>query len=484
MKGIMCKPKELGGKRCDQASKFHTAKASLKHKIRRQLREGKEEEASSNQKVLDRFVQAQEKYGDHITVMHIPLDAPTQNLMNNLYKDGLDPIIIGGSVRDVISGASPKDIDVEVYGDTIDNIAVKLRKQGYQVDEVGKSFGVLKIGQSNGLDVDLSVPRRDSLNGGAGHRGFDVDMDTALTLEEASTRRDFTINAMGYSPKYGVAIDPHGGLNDLKDSKLRHVSEAFAEDPLRVLRGFQFGSRYGMTMHPDTVELSKKLLPKAAELSQERRVIEWEKFYAKGNHPENGLKVLRETGWDSTVPHLQAYNTPSTALTVKKAIDATVKNKLPSEKRVELASASLAAHMSEDEGKDFIRATVHGKDHQRAAISLAVKYETDTDSKLRSLARQLDTTKTSLAEYALVRESHGDDMTAMRANAKRLRVLDACRQPLVMGRDALALSSRQPGVWVGLLNKDALEAQDDGVFATRKDAMKWLKKTMKERSLL
>lgn len=478
----MCESIAQGGKRCDQASRFHTAKASLQHKISRQIREGKEEKAEENKERLELLVTAEKKYGPHVSIMNFPLDAPTSKLINKLNDSGLDPIIVGGSVRDLINGSSSKDIDIEVYGDTIDGIAKTLRKNGYQVDEVGKSFGVLKVGQKDGLDVDISVPRRDSLVG-EGHRGFEVDMDSSLGFTEASQRRDYTINAMGYSPVYKVAIDPYNGLQDLKENRLRHVSEAFSEDPLRVLRGFQFASRFNMEMHPDTVELSKSLLHRAPELSSERLVGEWEKFYSKGTNPEKALAVLKQTGWDKTVPHLPAYNSPAVALTAQKAVTASHKYSKDTESRVRLVSAAMASHMEKGHAAEFIRATVNGKDNQRTAIALSAKVDVSSDTEARYFARSLAEKKTNITEYVLVRESRGEDMSELKERAKRLRILNAPKPALIMGRDIMAVTDTKPGPWMGKLTKDALDAQEQGVFFTKKDALKWMKKEISARGL-
>lgn len=476
----MCQSKEDGGRRCDKASRFHTVKSSLQHKIRRQIREGNEEQASANQERLDLLLEAEKKYGPHVSLMDIPLDVPTQKLISRLSDAGLDPVIVGGSVRDVVSGSVPKDIDIEVYGDSIDGIAKTLRKNGYQVDEVGKSFGVLKVGQRNGLDVDISVPRRDSLTG-EGHRGFEVDMDQDLNFTEASDRRDFTMNAMGYSPVYKVAIDPHSGLQDLKENKLRHVSEAFAEDPLRVLRGFQFAARYDMEMDAGTVEMSRRLLPRASELSKERLVTEWEKFYAKGKSPAKGLAILKQTGWDTTVPHLASYNTPAVSKTTEKAVSLAGKYSDPA-KRVRIVSASIATHMDDNQSKDFIRSTVNGKDEQATAIALSRKAPVESDTELRMLSRRLSEKKTSLEEYALVRQSHGEDTSEWMSRAKRLRIASEPRPALVMGRDIMAVTDRKPGPWMGILTRDALIAQDKGEFSSKKDAIKWMKKELSVRN--
>ena len=96
---------------------------------------------------------------------------------------------------------------------------------------------VLKVSKAGVVcDLDVSVPRRDSQIA-AGHRGFTVALDTDLTVTEAAARPNFTVNALLYDPQRHVLIDPFGGAADLANRTLRHVSDQFGEDPLRVLGG-------------------------------------------------------------------------------------------------------------------------------------------------------------------------------------------------------------------------------------------------------
>ena len=110
-----------------------------------------------------------------------------------------------------------------------------------QVIAVGRAFGVFQI---KGLPCDFALPRRDS-KVGSGHRGFDVEVDPHLGIEEASARRDLTINSIAKDPFTGELLDPWGGQEDLRAGVLRATSaEHFAEDPLRGLRVMQFGARF------------------------------------------------------------------------------------------------------------------------------------------------------------------------------------------------------------------------------------------------
>ena len=123
----------------------------------------------------------------------IPL---VRNIAEAVKKKGGRALLVGGTVRDHIQGLEPKDADIEVYGLALDQLESLLKRFG-PVHAVGRSFGVLKV---RGLDV--SVPRRDSKTG-KGHKGFIVEPDPSMTFDEASRRRDFTINSMGMDPLMG-----------------------------------------------------------------------------------------------------------------------------------------------------------------------------------------------------------------------------------------------------------------------------------------
>jgi tRNA nucleotidyltransferase (CCA-adding enzyme) len=212
-------------------------------------------------------------------------------------------MLVGGCVRDAIIGAGhvAKDIDVEVYGLTFAAVAEALSRAG-RVDEVGKSFGVLKI-RAGETDLDVNVPRRERKIG-AGHRGFEVAPDMSLSFAEASARRDFTMNAILLDPETGEVIDCHGGVADIRAGILRHTSAAFAEDPLRVLRAVQFAARFGFTLAPETAELCRSLADAYAELPVERVWVEFEKIGTKGRHLSAALRALAETGWERHFPQL------------------------------------------------------------------------------------------------------------------------------------------------------------------------------------
>ena len=153
------------------------------------------------------------------------------------FKQPAKAYLVGGCVRDALLGHPVHDYDIEVYGMPMEKLLKHLQSRG-RTDAVGKSFGVIKWSPKPGETYDIALPRKE-INTDTGHRGFSVHADPFLPLESACERRDFTINAMLYCPLEKRLIDFFGGKEDLEKRQLRHTSEAFHEDPLRVMRGMQ-----------------------------------------------------------------------------------------------------------------------------------------------------------------------------------------------------------------------------------------------------
>ena len=215
------------------------------------------------------------------------------------------PRLVGGGVRDWLLGIAPKDFDVEVGGADFESLHRTLAPFG-ATDIVGRSFGVIKVrSRISGEEYDFSLPRRESKTG-AGHRGFAVEPDPLLSDAEAAARRDFTVNAIACDPFTGALIDPHDGQRDLANRTLRHTSAAFAEDPLRVLRGMQLAARFDFSLAPETAALCRSISDTFSELPVERVWGEWEKWAGKSLRPSRGLTVLEETGWLRHFPEIAA----------------------------------------------------------------------------------------------------------------------------------------------------------------------------------
>src|ERR671939_1237881 len=157
--------------------------------------------------------------------------------------------VVGGAVRDELLGLPVKDRDHVVVGATPEEMV----RLGYK--PVGKDFPVFLHPQTH-EEYALTRTERKS---GRGYRGFTVHAAPDVTLEEDLRRRDLTINAMAKAED-GTLIDPYGGRRDLEQGILRHVSEAFVEDPVRILRVARFAARFGFAVAPQTLELMGRMV--------------------------------------------------------------------------------------------------------------------------------------------------------------------------------------------------------------------------------
>ncbi|MCR6685875.1 multifunctional CCA addition/repair protein [Pseudoxanthomonas sp.] len=159
--------------------------------------------------------------------------------------------LVGGAVRDALLGLPPGDRDWVVVGAT----PQQMLDAGFR--PVGRDFPVF-LHPHSGEEHALARTERKS---GRGHRGFVVDADPSVTLEEDLQRRDFTLNAIARDA-HGDLVDPYGGVDDLQRRILRHVGPAFAEDPLRVLRAARFMARLaplGFEVAPETMALMRQM---------------------------------------------------------------------------------------------------------------------------------------------------------------------------------------------------------------------------------
>jgi len=166
--------------------------------------------------------------------------------------------LVGGAVRDHLLGHPYHEKDYVVVGATPE----QLLAEGYQ--PVGKDFPVF-LHPKTKEEYALARTERKS---GVGYHGFQFFTDTSVKLEDDLIRRDLTINAMAMDD-HGQVYDPYGGQQDLQHKVLRHVSEAFTEDPLRVLRVARFAARYstyGFTVAEETLQLMRKIA-QSGELS-------------------------------------------------------------------------------------------------------------------------------------------------------------------------------------------------------------------------
>lgn len=155
---------------------------------------------------------------------------------------------VGGCVRDLLMGLEPKDIDFVVVGSNEE----ELLSLGYE--QVGKDFPVF-LHPETGYEYALARTEKKT---GSGYNGFSVEIDN-VSLEDDLFRRDLTINAMAMDEN-GNIIDPYGGQHDLKNGILKHVSQHFAEDPVRILRIARFSARYNFSIAPETLVMMTNMV--------------------------------------------------------------------------------------------------------------------------------------------------------------------------------------------------------------------------------
>jgi tRNA nucleotidyltransferase (CCA-adding enzyme) len=390
-------------------------------------------------------------------------------------------LFVGGCVRDALLGIPASDIDIEVFGLSVAVIEEAVRKE-FDFDCVGKAFGILKLKH---LPIDISIPRYETKLG-LGHRGFQIESNPYLSVTEALSRRDFTINALAWDPIDCKLMDPFGGKVDLKNKLLKHTSHKFIEDPLRVLRCMQFMGRFELQIDPTTLALCQTIIPE--NLSPERIWHEWKKWLLKSKKPALGLNFLKASGWIIYYPELQHL------LNFTATVHASSKT---------LWECTLAAldNFATRQLSEKIDPTVIGlailcyglKDHHAQINFLKrtgtpiklipkivrfIRYaskpiefiETDaTDEAFRRLALEVSLDGLSYITHCLLTASffsktNSDSITKrFREKAKALSIYQTPPQPIILGRHLIEIGCN-PGPNFSNILKACFEAQLQGVF--------------------
>jgi tRNA nucleotidyltransferase (CCA-adding enzyme) len=197
--------------------------------------------------------------------------------------------LVGGAVRDERLGLPVKERDWCVVGATPDELV----GDGYK--QVGKDFPVF-LHPESGEEYALARTERKTA---AGYHGFAFDTSPDVTIEDDLSRRDLTINALAVDAN-GELIDPHGGIQDLEKRLIRHVSDAFIEDPVRILRAAKFAARFadlGFRIAPETRDLMRRMVAdgEADALVPDRVWKETEAALA-GANPHIYFEALRACG--------------------------------------------------------------------------------------------------------------------------------------------------------------------------------------------
>jgi tRNA nucleotidyltransferase (CCA-adding enzyme) len=310
-----------------------------------------------------------------------------KNILDAIVAAGGRPLFVGGCVRDSLLGIEAKDIDVEVYGLSADELVSVLCRFG-KVDQVGVSFGVIKLTTPTD-DYDFTLPRTEN-KVGIGHKGFIVEVDHTLTPEQAAERRDYTINSVARDMD-GNLIDPFNGKRDLENHILRATSDHFGEDPLRVMRGFQFCGRFDLIADGYTLLLCQSLLGEAHTIATERIYGEVLKWALKSTVPSMGLAFLWHSRWVSLFPELEILGFTEqepewhpegdvythTALVCDAAVEIAVRDGLNDDDRLVLVLAALCHDLGKatctivDNGR--IKSPGHDQAGKEPTISLLTR---------------------------------------------------------------------------------------------------------------
>jgi len=306
--------------------------------------------------------------------MSFPVPEKVLALSGAIRDAGGRALLVGGCVRDTLMGLEPKDWDLEVYG--IDPASLRaLLDQFGPVNVVGEAFTVYKLG----LALDVSLPRRERKSG-RGHRAFVIEGDPSMTIEEATRRRDFTINAILEDPLTGEIIDPFGGQDDIKRKVLKAVSaETFSEDSLRVLRAAQLAARFEFDIDEETVALCRAI--DLTDLPAERIWREVEKLLLSARRPSLGLEWLRKLGAvDQLFPEIASLiDVPQdpewhpegdvfvhTKLVADRARE--LIEDLPYAKQVTVMLASLAHDFGKPATTEFVDGRLRSRGHEEAGV--------------------------------------------------------------------------------------------------------------------
>ena len=442
-----------------------------------------------------------------------------REILEKIQLAGGQGLVVGGSVRDYLidPNIEPKDLDVEVYRLPVDELVELL--QGYgKVDQVGKSFGVIKL-TTKQTDYDFSLPRTENKEG-KGHTGFMVEVDPNISPRQAARRRDFTINSIAYDPLAEEFIDHFGGMLDLKCGLLEPTSEAFSEDPLRVLRGFQFAARFNLIGRWETHDLCESLLDEYKDLSKERVWGEWYKWATKSVNPSMGLEFLDHCGWLTLYPELEALKDVEqdseyhpegdvfihTQHVVDAAARICARENITGYRRAVVVFAALCHDLGKPSCTDFIDGRWRSRGHEQSGaeptrsfldsigcpkaiadqvIPLVERHlahlSCESSRSVRRLAGAI--APATIEDLVLVIEADHSGRPPLEAKlperaarllelAKKNNCNESVIKPILLGRHLIG--KVQPGKeYKGILSR-AFEAQLDGEFVCLRGAVEWL----------
>ena len=395
-------------------------------------------------------------------------------IFDKLKDNNIRPVIVGGFIRDLLLGIKSKDIDIEIYGISSFKELENILKEFGSINIVGKSFGVCKL-YFEDYDLDFSFPRRDNKIK-KGHKGFDIVIDTDLDYKSAASRRDFTMNSIGYDVVEKKVLDPFCGLDDLKNKILKAVdNDSFGEDPLRVLRAVQFSTRFELKIQKDLFDTCKDMVSKKMldELPKERVFEEIKKLLLYSKKPSLGFELLKELGSDTNIKNIHVIDEIAKHITANKQTN------------LILMLAGLCFDLKESEIDSFLLKFTNEKELlKRVRTLVSFHKEIDdiykkgmTDYKLYKLASSINIEELLILSRSIYLSNNSGIYKAGEAvykRAKELNILNKKLPALLRGKDLLESGLEQSAEF-SLILKTAYDAQMRGEFKNRKEAIVWLR---------
>jgi len=405
-------------------------------------------------------------------------------IFDKLLSLNIKPIIVGGFVRDFILNKKSKDIDIELYGlSSLSELENILQEFG-SINSVGKSFGVCKLKAFN-LELDFSFPRLDSKIA-QGHKGFLVKIDSSLDFKTASSRRDFTINAIGYDIEKRKILDPFNGINDLQNRTLKAVdSSKFAQDPLRVLRAIQFSTRFDLTLDKELFSLCRGMVKNKLlnELPRERIFEELKKLFLKSQNISKGVKLLKDLELFQFFLELQELKDiefENITIALDNMYFLKVQN---NNTNITLMLLIICYKLSPDSCRNFLYRLTNSK---KILTDIFIFRECHRSFNLHNfndydLYKLAKTVK--INDYLLFLSAINNDKNThiqikkLQNRAQLLRILTNAKKAIVTGKDLIKIGLEPSKEFSNILEK-TYEAQIKGLFSTHKDAIKYIEERL------
>ena len=392
-------------------------------------------------------------------------------IFDKLDKLNAKAIIVGGYVRDKFLKINSKDIDIEVYGVGSFEILANILSEFGKINTVGKSFGVCKL-QLNKFELDFSLPRCDSKIA-QGHTGFEIIIDPYLDFKIAASRRDFTINAIGYDTKEKKILDPYSGIKDLKNKILKVVdSTKFEEDPLRILRAVGFATRFSLVISPQLNNLLIKMIQNnlLEQLPKERIFLEVEKILLQSKKISQAFSILNKLHAKSIFLELYQLDNDHYTQTMH-SLDKT------REKKIELLLAILSYKIQERE--IFLSRFCHNNKLIKNILNITQNQKSIDLKNLNNYAIYQLSTKVNISQFipflqAIYPSSYKKNIVFLETKAKQLNIFSKPLEPIIKGRDLIDLGI-QPSKEYSSILKKIFEAQMREKFFDKEGALVYLK---------